>query len=223
MRIFVSRLHFPVTTLGLGRRAGLWFQGCSLHCPGCVSADTWAHGLGATTLEAVMKTLTPWLAEADGVTISGGEPMEQPEALEELLAALRSGMRADQDVLLYSGQAWEKIAPQMASWRQGPDALICDPFLQSSAQTLMWRGSDNQRLVPLTALGRRRYEPWLHALREEGPKALDLFFDGDSVWMAGIPDAGSLAALQQALAAAGFSSTTSAAEHSPTLSPPVFA
>lgn len=223
MRFFLSRLHFPVTTLGLGRRVGIWFQGCSLHCPGCVSVDTWAHGLGETTVEAVMATVTPWLVDAEGVTISGGEPFEQIEALERLLSALRSVIGADKDVLIYSGQSWEKIAPRVTAWDGLADVLICDPFVRSAAQTLVWRGSDNQRLLPLTELGRRRYQPWLHASRTDLPKALDVCFDGDSIWMAGIPDAESLGMIQHALAEAGFSSTASDQEGDRTFSLPVFA
>ncbi|HAU1321526.1 TPA: radical SAM protein, partial [Legionella pneumophila] len=41
MMIYISRVHFPVTTLGPGHRIGIWFQGCSIRCPGCISTDTW--------------------------------------------------------------------------------------------------------------------------------------------------------------------------------------
>ena len=39
--IYLNKAHYPVTTLGPGRRIGLWLQGCTLACPGCVSRDTW--------------------------------------------------------------------------------------------------------------------------------------------------------------------------------------
>jgi anaerobic ribonucleoside-triphosphate reductase activating protein len=222
MRFHLSRLHFPVTTLGPGRRVGIWFQGCSLHCPGCISADTWAHGQGETTVAEVMQAMSPWLEEADGVTISGGEPFEQTEALEQLLSALRAQIGSDKDVLIYSGQSWEKIAPRVTAWAGLADAVICDPFVRSAPQTLAWRGSDNQRLLPLTELGRVRYEQWLRATRANLPKALDVCFDGDSVWIAGIPDAGSLAMIQHALAEAGFSCATSDADNGDPFPLPVF-
>lgn len=216
-------MHFPVTTLGPGRRAGIWFQGCSLHCPGCISADTWDHGQGEITVNEVVKTMLPWLAEADGVTISGGEPFEQAEALEALLSALRAEIGVDKDVLIYSGQSWEKISLRVAAWSGLADAVISDPFLRSAPQTLVWRGSDNQRLHWLTALGRERYTAWSHALRETQPKALDVCFEGDTVWMAGIPEAGSLEQITQALAEAGFSSSASDGDQTPARSFPVFA
>lgn len=223
MRFFLSRLHFPVTTLGPGRRVGIWFQGCSLRCPGCISVDTWTHGQGETTVAEVMKAVSPWLVEADGVTISGGEPFEQIEALECLLSALRTEMGWGKDVLIYSGQTWEKIAPRVLAWTGLADAVISDPFVRSVPQTLVWRGSDNQRLRPLTELGSERYVPWCDAPRETLPKALDVCFDDESIWMAGIPDAGSLGTIQRALAEAGFSSAASDAEEVGAFPLPVFA
>ena len=50
----------------------------------------------------------PWLEEADGITISGGEPFDQPEALIHLLAQIRS--KTSIDILVYSGHPFEKIA-----------------------------------------------------------------------------------------------------------------
>jgi anaerobic ribonucleoside-triphosphate reductase activating protein len=87
--ITLSRLHFPVTTLGPGKRIGIWLQGCSIRCPGCISADTWSATEGLTTTEAVIEALLPWLPDAEGITISGGEPFDQPEALQILLRELR--------------------------------------------------------------------------------------------------------------------------------------
>lgn len=215
MRINLSRLHFPVTTLGPGRRIGIWLQGCRLHCPGCVSMDTWASDRGETTVAAVMEALAPWLPEADGITISGGEPFDQPLALEALLRALRQTSGTGCDVLVYSGYSWETIAPRIASWPDLVDVLISDPFDPNAGQTLAWRGSDNQRMNLLTPLGRTRYANWVTTLRTELPQALDVSFHGNEVWMAGIPSPGTMEMLKQKLASAGFSSATSEARNLP--------
>src|SRR4029077_956889 len=37
----LNKAHWPVTVLGPGRRIGLWVQGCTIRCRGCVSQDTW--------------------------------------------------------------------------------------------------------------------------------------------------------------------------------------
>src|SRR5260370_30553154 len=93
--IALSRIHFPVTTLGPGRRIGIWFQGCSIRCPGCISMDTWAQDRGITTIDEVINAIAQWIPAADGITISGGEPFDQPVALIELLNKLRLLSAAD--------------------------------------------------------------------------------------------------------------------------------
>jgi len=102
--IALSRIHFPVTTLGPGRRIGIWLQGCSIRCPGCISMDTWAPGRGITTIDDVVSAIAQWIPTADGITISGGEPFDQPVALMELLGRLRSLTEAD--VLVFTGHPW---------------------------------------------------------------------------------------------------------------------
>lgn len=211
MRLFLSRLHFPVTTLGPGRRIGIWFQGCGIRCPGCISADTWPHGLGETSVGGVMAAISPWLGEADGITISGGEPFEQLPALESLLTALRAEFGARKDILLYSGRRWETLAPRVTTWPGWADVIISEPFIESAPQTLAWRGSDNQVLHLLTDLGKSLYTNWLAAPRDALPKAMDVFLEDDTLWMAGIPDPGSIDAIHRALADAGFSASTSQA------------
>ncbi|EKS9886003.1 radical SAM protein [Burkholderia pyrrocinia] len=186
MNIRVSRLHFPVTTLGPGERIGIWFQGCSIRCPGCISMDTWASTGGETTVDAVLAQARIWLPEAAGITISGGEPFDQPEALIMLLHGLRQ--LSTGDILVYSGHAIESLADTLIRADGLIDALISDPFDIDAPQTRPLRGSDNQRLHCLTSLGRARFAQYEHASRNNG-KALDVMFDEDgSVWFAGIPD-----------------------------------
>ena len=93
MIVNLSRLHFPVSSLGYGQRVAVWFQGCSLQCPGCVSRDTWEHGLGTMPLERLVEQIARWSDAADGLTVSGGEPFEQPDALRELLLWWRDWRR----------------------------------------------------------------------------------------------------------------------------------
>lgn len=209
MRIHLSRLHFPVTTLGPGRRIGIWLQGCTLRCPGCVSVDTWDRAAGETTVARVLKAISPWMDEADGITVSGGEPMQQADALACLLAGIRQMAGKERDVLVYSGFGWEEIATRVRGWKGLADALIAGPFDASAGQTLLWRGSDNQTLHPLTPLGREIYNGFDRAPRESVRRALDVCFHGEEIWMAGIPDADTLGTIRAELAASGFISADS--------------
>jgi anaerobic ribonucleoside-triphosphate reductase activating protein len=203
----LSRLHFPVTTLGFGQRVGVWFQGCSIQCPGCVSRETWAFAGGETTVEAVSATIDSWLGAADGVTISGGEPFDQPDPLEALLSWLRPRFKGD--ILVFSGYAREKLASRLVKMEGLIDVLISDPFEPAAGHTLALRGSDNQRVHLLTPLAHERYPDLPTARRDASARALDVVIDGDTVWMAGIPAPGDLSRLRESLARAGFDADTS--------------
>lgn len=185
MELSLSRVHFPVTTLGPGRRLGIWFQGCSIRCPGCISADTWGPGNRRVALSQLVVDIQPWLHEAEGITISGGEPFEQFDALLRLLHELRQNSHAD--ILVYSGYSLEQLEPQLREAAGLIDALISDPYQQHDDQSKALRGSDNQRLSLLTELGQKRLTEYERPLKASD-KALDLMFDSDgSIWMAGIP------------------------------------
>lgn len=210
MDVRISRLHFPVSALGPGLRIGIWFQGCSIRCQGCISADTWTTNTGATTVESVLAHLRPWLSDANGITISGGEPFEQPEALVFLLEKLREKTAAD--ILVYSGYPVESIIPVLEKADGLIDALISDPFDIQSPHSRPLRGSDNQRLHLLTALGRDRFSQYERHLLDSD-KSLDVMFDQDgAVWFAGIPKRGDFQRLQELLTDQGHQVHISAAK-----------
>ena len=204
--IAISRLHFPVTTLGPGQRIGIWMQGCSIHCPGCVSADTWSFGRGVIALAELQQRIAEWLPRADGITISGGEPFDQPEALRELLRGLRA--TTEIDILIYTGYSLQNLPPAALPLDGLVDALMTGPFVGAAAQTLPLRGSDNQELHLLTPLGKARFTCFL-APTEQSP-AFDLMFDEDgAVWLAGIPGRHDFQRLRSLLEEAGHRLLTS--------------
>lgn len=208
MKIALNKVHFPITTLGHGRRVGIWTQGCSIHCPGCISRDTWEpDDARAVEVGALIESLAPWLAEADGVTISGGEPFDQASALGELVAGLRQYNSGD--VLVFSGYPHQKLFAEHAAVIAQIDVLISEPFEAGAGQTLTLRGSDNQRVFLLSDLARSRYPADLDRAPWPAKRRLDVVLEGDALWMAGIPHPGEMARLRQELARRGFGCQTS--------------
>lgn len=195
--ILVSRTHFPVTVLGPGRRAGIWLQGCTIRCPGCASVDTWgADRKRALEVESVLDWLRGLPAgEVDGVTISGGEPTDQPEALAALLRGI-SGWRdaltpgdTAPDVLMFTGRDPDWLAtPAAAELTEGVDAVVIGPYDRERPGDTPLRGSENQELVALTPLGRLRYRD----LSDQPRTRMQVLAGDDDIWLVGIPLAGDL-------------------------------
>lgn len=199
--IAINKAHFPVTVLGPGRRIGLWLQGCAIHCPGCVSQDTWAADPGRRISVARLLSWCKQVAAdgVDGITLSGGEPFDQPAALAALLDALhhwrqRAGL--DFDILCYSGYPLATLQKRHARLLAKLDALIPEPYVDKLPLTHLWRGSQNQPLVTLSARGAERYAPYLEAAAEAFGKRIQVQVDGDRLWSIGIPARGDMAALE---------------------------
>lgn len=199
----INRMHHPVTVLGHGVRAGIWVQGCTIGCGGCASRDTWDPHAGK---EIEPASVVGWLdslpGPLDGVTVSGGEPFQQPEPLAALLAELdrwRGGRPVD--LLVFSGYAWSRLAGRgdCAEALARCDAVVAGPYVERRNTGAALRGSDNQEIVTLTELGRQRYagSAALHA------PAMQVSLDGDLVRLIGIPRRGDLDRMRTGLATRG--------------------
>ena len=208
MKISVNKAHFPVTVLGPGRRIGIWLQGCSIHCRGCISQDTWKRDPGR---DLPVASLVAWCRNAaggkfDGVTISGGEPFDQPEALLALLEALlqwRAGDGPDFDILCYSGYPLTKLEQRHDGLLGKLDAIIAEPYVDSLPLTHLWRGSANQHLVMLSERGRERYRAFVDAPADSLGKRIQATASGGRVFYIGIPARGDMPAMEKACAERG--------------------
>ena len=197
----IESLQWPITVLGFGSRIGIWFQGCSIGCPGCCARHTWDADEGAAvSVDAVLDWVRDLpLDEVDGVTITGGEPFEQPEALHDLVAGLRRDVRFGRriDVLCYSGYPWGRLSRRHAGILALLDTVITGPYVEKLPPRWL-RGSSNQVVHTLSGLGRERYPetPW----RANG---LQIVPAQDAVRIVGIPNRGDLEKMEGRLAEIG--------------------
>ena len=136
---------------GPGPRFVVWVQGCTLGCAGCFNPATHPATGPLTTVAAVARELAAAAEAGDalGLTLSGGEPMQQaPAALELLLAARRLGL----STLMFSGYTRVELASQAL----GPavlahlDVLIDGRYRADLRAGVDLRGSTNQQIHLLT-------------------------------------------------------------------------
>ncbi len=212
MNISINKAHFPVSVLGPGKRLGIWLQGCSIGCKGCVSQDTWEHDPGR---DMTVVQLLDWCHKTtqgifDGVTISGGEPFDQPQALDALLDGLirwRRRSKLDFDLLCYSGYPLSTLQKNHPTLLAKLDALIPEPYVDAKPLTHVWRGSSNQPLVPLSDRGRNKYTQHLDTPADQATKRIQTMLDGERVWYVGIPARGDMAALENSCKTRGLELT----------------
>ena len=136
---------------GPGPRAVIWTQGCSLRCPGCFNPETHpfdgGHRVHADRLFERIRRLG---RSIEGLSISGGEPLEQIPPLTALLERIRA--ETSLSVLLFTGFEWNQ-----ATARPGADRLlacldlvIAGPYLASKRRARGLVGSSNQTVHCLT-------------------------------------------------------------------------
>ena len=128
----------------------VWLQGCTLGCPGCFNPTT--HSAEGGTLVDVDDVVAQLRATRDieGLSLSGGEPLQQAAAASELLEAARSlGL----STLAFSGYSIEEIRalPSGPDVLSRLDVLIDGRYVAGERLATGLRGSANQRIQLLTS------------------------------------------------------------------------
>lgn len=196
--LYLNRCHFPVTSLGYGNRVGIWLQGCSIKCDGCIVPETWdIEPKHVVPVEALLAAIEPWLQCADGVTISGGEPFEQPAPLMSLIEGVRSFCPGD--LLVYSGFTWSHLRRRFGQIIANIDVLVAGPYIARLRTEGCLFGSSNQEIHVLSPLAERRYTAEVLWAR-----SVNVAIDGTSVRLAGVLPGKALVTIQQTLRKAGF-------------------
>lgn len=209
-KIQVNKAHYPVTVLGPGKRIGIWLQGCSIGCKGCVSTDTWTRDPRRAMPVADLLAWCKRTAgnELDGITISGGEPFEQPGPLRALLHGLHGWRKQggpDFDILCYSGYPLKILKKRHPALLELLDAIIPEPYADGLPLGKLWCGSSNQALVPLSTRGAERYETFVAQNVAEQGKRMQMTVEGGRIWMIGIPERGDMARLEELCLSRGLS------------------
>lgn len=136
---------------GEGIRTVLWTQGCIHNCQGCHNPSTHSFEGGALIDVEDIKEELSTLRFQDGITLSGGDPFCQPEAVAEIAKYSKSiGL----NVWCYTGYTFENLILMSKSNKNiknlldNIDVLVDGKFeLAKRSLNCAFRGSTNQRLI----------------------------------------------------------------------------
>lgn len=179
-RLLVSLIHYPLYVLGPGRRVGLWTQGCTIHCKGCMSIHTWEFDKSkAIDIDELAQILSDF--DCNKLTISGGEPFDQAPSLLALLRKIRGKFS---DILVYTGYKFETLLEKYPEHFEYIDAIVDSPFIEGMESEYVYKGSDNQRLFVLNKELQDEYDEWMNR-KKEG--YLQIKFKDNALFIIGIP------------------------------------
>lgn len=170
------------TVLGPGMRYVIWTQGCPFHCEGCVTPES--RSLTKNKQVRIVDLAEDILSrpQIEGITISGGEPFLQAEALANLLDKVLS-KRPELTVISYTGYEKDKL-----SWAEAErlisylDLLIDGQYVKELNDNVGMRGSSNQKLHFLTS----RLLPWKEEM-EQGKRKVEYHVFNGIIKVFGVP------------------------------------
>lgn len=171
MRTFETKMrtkHLNILTVtncdinnGPGFRMTVWVSGCTHNCYACQNKHTHKYGQGHELYETVdergelidkiLYELSLYKYQLDGVTLSGGDPLDQSDEalseLKQLVEAIKNNFPG-MTVWLYTGCVWEEMTKTQMDVVRLCDVVVDGKFdYYKRDVTLPFRGSSNQRLI----------------------------------------------------------------------------
>ena len=133
---------------GPGARVSLFVQGCSLHCSGCFSPDTWDENGGEEFDEDAKARLMKDLGNSyiTGLSLLGGDPLE-PYHLDDVTELCKEVKERypDKTIWLWTGRKKEKV--ENLPIMRYLDVVVSDPYIEKfNTGKCKYRGSSNQRV-----------------------------------------------------------------------------
>lgn len=152
-QIRISHYITQTKVLGPGNRFAVWMQGCEKKCKNCIFPDGQKlNGGFFITIGELMEHIKAQ-PDINGITISGGEPFLQFDALEYLVREIKKEKKYD--IMLYSGYTLHEIVDRIGQQKadcffKNIDILIDGEYIDSQNCGSIYRGSENQKIYFFT-------------------------------------------------------------------------
>ena len=194
---------------GPGLRTCIWLQGCSLKCLNCQNPEFQSYTpqilISPKSLYEDIKDF-----DNDGITISGGEPLQQAKALSEFLNLYQIKKKT---VIIFTGYTKSEIYssenPYINNILNLSDCIIAGPYRQDQKKKMKQIGSLNKELIFLSSkLKRKEFQSleWeIKGLKNnnnsksQNNPCTELFFNGHSLTLSGKKDSNFLSSLLKKL------------------------
>lgn len=143
---------------GPGFRCTVWVSGCNRKCHGCQNTELWNYDFGKPILSNdVIDKINCELSKdyVDGITISGGDPLDQSKDSLMSLKAFVDYIKLnypEKSIWIYSGGFWPNLIenPIIVKILKKCDVLVDGMYIQELRDiTLPFRGSKNQHIIDL--------------------------------------------------------------------------
>jgi anaerobic ribonucleoside-triphosphate reductase activating protein len=144
----IGGLRWRTEVEGPGVRTAIWTQGCTINCPHCCNQEL-IPANGGEEWDPHKLAIMVAHTDTEGITILGGEPLNQAFAVREFLREYRKYASKEKTIWLFSGFPWEKIQSTKlySDTVTLCDVLIAGPYLQDQTpDPRKWIGSRNQTI-----------------------------------------------------------------------------
>lgn len=131
---------------GNGIRDVVFVQGCPHHCEDCHNPNTWKYDGG---MEISPKELASQFKDSpNNITISGGEPFAQWEAIVSFMYYVRE-YNPNKQFWIYTGYTYDEIKWYVENYMTAYVSVIVDGRFVKSLKDpkCLYCGSSNQRLI----------------------------------------------------------------------------
>ena len=139
---------------GPGVRSSLFVSGCTHQCPGCFNQEYQQFKYGSPWTKEIEEQFINQLKDPNisGVTIIGGEPLDQIQDEDLLNLVKRIKIETGLNLWIYSGYTFEEIIqhPKRHAILSYCDVLVDGKFIADLKDwKLRFRGSQNQRIIDI--------------------------------------------------------------------------
>jgi anaerobic ribonucleoside-triphosphate reductase activating protein len=203
MKDLYIKLHSVIDSSavnGPGDRMVIWTQGCDKGCRGCFNPETWKFEAGDWR-SVISLGNDVFKANPDGVTLTGGDPLEQPEALLEFLRFIDTSADSDpvdikldlpKGIICFTGYTIEEIfelpgvrGDAARACLDHIDLLIDGRFEEKLRVDHVLAGSSNQRFHFLDKPGRGRDK--INPEEVQIDQSVEIHLGKDSLEVTGFP------------------------------------